>query len=60
MSSTLLPSSPALNVMIRTARGKVFRAFTWTRDAASGIERARTEAKEFGFEVESIWAEEVA
>lgn len=46
-------------IMVRLTNGLVIEAFTWTRDAKSGIERARREAKEFGFNASLVWAETI-
>lgn len=31
-------------------------AFHWSRDEASGIERAKADATKFGYEIEQVWA----
>lgn len=49
-----------LAIFIKTREGQTIRAFTWTRDAASGIARAMREAKDFGFDAVEAWAEPAA
>lgn len=44
------------NIMARKSDGSEFHCFTWTRDAASGIRRAYSDAKNFGVEVIDVWA----
>jgi len=46
-----------LRVFARRADGSVFECFTWTRDAASGIERAYRDAADFGVQIVDAWAE---
>lgn len=46
------------DIYIRTAEGREILAFTWTRDAASGIRRAHSEAPKFGHTVAEAWAVE--
>lgn len=46
-------------IFVETAAGEIVRAFTWSRDAASGIARARKEASMFGFAAKKVWAEEI-
>lgn len=48
---------PRFRIMARNLEGHAFCAFTWTRDAQSGIARAKREAREFGIDVTDIWAE---
>ena len=38
--------------------GEAVKAFTWTRDAASGIKRAKRDAAAFGYDVNQMqfWA----
>lgn len=50
---------PQFVIYIETVTGEVVRAFTWCRDEASGLARARREALEFGYSVTRIWAEPV-
>ncbi len=45
-------------IMVETETGDRFQAFTWTRDAASGIQRALDEAPEFDHKIKMAWAEE--
>lgn len=46
-------------IKARKASGEVFECFRWTRDAASGIERAKADAKAFGIECVEFWADAV-
>lgn len=46
-------------IFVETVTGEIIRAFTWTRDPQSGVERARREAVEFGFAPLRVWAEPV-
>lgn len=43
----------------RRANGEVVRLFAWTRDEASGIARAKSEAARFGQEYVEFFAEAV-
>ena len=43
-------------IFIRTASGDEVEAFRWTRDERSGVERAKREAKEFGYGEVEAWA----
>lgn len=40
----------------RNAGSRDMHLFYWTRDATSGIERAKRDAKEFGYSFEEIFA----
>jgi hypothetical protein len=42
-----------------TATGEEFECFTWTRDAASGIRRAYSDAERFGMIIRDARAEAV-
>lgn len=46
-------------IFARKADGSEFECFRWTRDAASGIARAFSDAEKFGIEVIDVWAVEV-
>lgn len=46
-------------IKARKVSGEVFECFHWTRDGASGIERAKRDAVKFGVEIADVWAEEV-
>lgn len=46
-------------IFARKADGSEFECFRWTRDAASGIARAKSDAAEFGIKVTDVWAVEV-
>jgi hypothetical protein len=51
---------PRFVIYVETITGEIIRAFTWTRDEASGIARARRECVEFGYGVPvRVWAEPV-
>lgn len=50
---------PTFIIFVETITGETIEAFTWCRDKASGIERARKEAPEFGVTPVRIWAEPV-
>ena len=48
---------PKFVIWIELITGDVIKAFTWCRDVESGIERARNEAKTFGYDgVVKVWA----
>ncbi len=46
-------------IKARKVSGEVFECFRWTRDAVSGVERAKRDAVKFGVEIADVWAEEV-
>jgi len=46
-------------IKARKVSGEVFECFRWTRDAVSGVERAKRDAVKFGIEVIEVWAEEI-
>lgn len=50
---------PQFIIFVETAAGEVINAFTWCRDALSGIARAEKDSKLFGVEALNIWAEPV-
>ena len=50
---------PQFVIIVETVTGEIIRAFTWCRDKASGIERAKRDAKDFGFNPVNIWAEPI-
>lgn len=50
---------PTCVIFVETIEGETIEAFTWCRDEASGIERARREAREFGFVPVRVWAEPI-
>ncbi len=50
---------PRFVIFVETVTGEIIRAFTWCRDRASGIERAKKDAKEFGVTPVRIWAESI-
>ena len=51
--------APTFRIFVRTAQGEEFMAFTWCRDEASGIARAKRDGAEFGHDVVDAWAEAV-
>ena len=51
--------TPQFVIFVETTAGDVIRAFTWRRDEASGIERGRRDAIEFGYNPARVWAEPV-
>ena len=46
-------------IKARKVSGEAFECFRWTRDAVSGVERAKRDAVKFGIEVIEVWAEGV-
>lgn len=44
------------SIMVREIDGTEYEAFRWTRDEASGIRRAYSDAAKFGIELASAWA----
>lgn len=50
---------PRFVIFVETVTGEIIKAFTWCRDAASGINRAERDAKDFGVVAARIWAEPV-
>jgi len=46
-------------IMVKLADGLNMEAFTWTRDAKSGMARARRDAKLFGVNIKLAWAERI-
>jgi hypothetical protein len=50
---------PRFVIFVETVTGEIIRAFTWCRDAASGIDRARRDASEAGVTSVRIWADPV-
>ena len=52
--------TPRFVIFVETAAGQVIRAFTWCRDEASGLARARRDAVEFGYGSPTrVWAEPI-
>jgi hypothetical protein len=51
--------TPRFIIFVETVTGEIIKAFTWTRDAQSGVERARREAVEFNKVPVRVWAEPV-
>ena len=50
---------PKFIIYVETSEGVIFKAFTWCRDAISGIARAKRDAIDFRVEAKRIWAEPV-
>jgi hypothetical protein len=51
---------PRFVIFVETAAGEIVRAFTWCRDEASGIARARKDCIEFGYGSPTrVWAENI-
>jgi hypothetical protein len=50
---------PQFIIFVETVTGDIIRAFTWCRDAASGIDRAWRDAADFEVIPARIWAEPV-
>lgn len=50
---------PRFVIFVETIAGEIIRAFTWCRDEASGIARARRDAVEFDVTPVRIWAEPI-
>lgn len=46
-------------IFVETITGEIIRAFTWSRDPQSGVERARQESSKFGFTPLRVWAEPI-
>jgi hypothetical protein len=52
--------TPRFVIFVETASGQIIRAFTWCRDEASGLARARRDAIEFGHGSPArVWAEPI-
>lgn len=52
--------TPRFVIFVETVTGEIVRAFTWCRDEASGIARARRDAVDFGVTTVRVWAEPIA
>jgi hypothetical protein len=52
--------APRFVIFVETISGDIIRAFTWCRDEASGVARARRDAQDFGVTAVRIWAEPIA
>lgn len=51
---------PRFIIFVETATGEIVRAFTWCRDEASGVARARRDCIEFGYGSPTrVWAERI-
>lgn len=50
---------PTFIIFVETVTGETIKAFTWCRDAASGIERAKRDAELFGVKPGRVWAQPV-
>lgn len=51
--------APRFIIFIETTSGQIVRAFTWCRDEASGLARARRDAIDFGYCPTRAWAERI-
>lgn len=52
--------TPRFVIFVETVTGEVIRAFTWCRDEASGLARARRDAIEFGYGSPTrVWAQPI-
>ena len=52
--------APRFVIFVETTTGQIIRAFTWCRDEASGLARARSDAIEFGYGCPTrVWAEPI-
>jgi hypothetical protein len=51
---------PRFVIFIETVTGDIIRAFTWCRDRSSGLDRARRDAREFGYTPVRVWAEPIS
>lgn len=52
---------PRFVIFVETAAGEIIKAFTWTRDEASGIARAERDCVDFGHGCPvRVWAEPVS
>lgn len=52
--------APRFVIFVETISGDIIRAFTWCREEASGVARARRDAHDFGVTPVRIWAEPIA
>jgi hypothetical protein len=50
---------PTFVIFVETAAGEIINAFTWCRDAASGIERAHMDTSNLGIQPIKIWAQPI-
>ena len=48
--------TPTFEIWFETEAGVQVKAFTWTRDEASGIARAKRDAKLFNIKAARFWA----
>jgi len=53
-----VPMVASFEIWFAVNGGEAVKAFTWTRDAASGIKRAKRDAAAFGYDVNQMqfWA----
>lgn len=49
-------TTSAFRIFARKSNNEVFECFTWTRDEASGIRRAYSDAKAFNVPIVDAWA----
>lgn len=50
---------PKFLIFVETVEGNIIQAFSWCRDAASGVARAWKDAELFEVRVDRVWAEPV-
>lgn len=51
---------PRFIIFVETSTGQIIQAFTWCRDEASGLARARRDAIKFGYgSLTCVWAEKI-
>jgi hypothetical protein len=48
---------PRFIIFVETVAGEIIRAFTWCKDANSGIERARQDARDLSNFSIRVWAD---
>jgi hypothetical protein len=52
--------TPQFVIFVETAAGNIIRAFTWCRDEASGLARARRDCIDFGYGCPTrVWAQPI-
>lgn len=53
--------APQFVIFVETVTGEIIRAFTWCRDEASGLARARRDCVDFGYGYPTrVWAEPIS
>jgi hypothetical protein len=52
--------TPRFVIFVETVTGEIIQAFTWCRDEASGLARARRDSIDFGYGYPTrVWAEPI-